>query len=156
MDDTGSVLNDLIGDVRIETIYPDGDGTTTDFTPTGAGTTNADRVDDGDTGPDDDTTYVESSTVGHIDLYTMENLSTAAISTVHAVQAVNFSKKDDAGTRTVRNLVRTGTTTDNGPSGGLNEAYNYFTNILEEDPDTATTWTESGVNGVEVGHEVLT
>jgi hypothetical protein len=156
MDDTGSVLNDFLGDVRIETIYPDDDGTTTDFTPTGAGTTNADRVDDGDAGPDDDTTYVESSTVGHIDLYTMANLATADISAIHAVQAVNFAKKDDAGSRTSRNLIRTGTTTDNGPSNGLNEVYSYATNILEEDPDTATQWTESGVNGVEVGHEVLT
>lgn len=155
MDGTGSALNDYIGDTRIETIYPTVDTAQADFTPLGAGT-NFSEVDDGDAGPDDDTSYNESSTVGHKDLFTMGNLTTNNITTVHAVQTVQYARKDDAGARTSRSLVKTGTTTDNGPSQALGTDYKYFLDVLEVDPDTAIAWTESGVNGVEVGYEVLT
>lgn len=157
MDTSGSINNSLIGDTQIETVYPDGDTAQKDFTPTGAGTTNADRVDDGDAGPDEDTTYVESSTVGHKDLYTMAALATANIDQVFAVQAVTRHKKDDAGTRTARNLVKSGTTTSNGASIGLiNGVYEYGSDVVELNPDTSTAWTETTVNAAEVGQEVLT
>ena len=155
MDNLGGKNDGFLGEVRIETIYPTADTAQADFTPQGAGD-NYVEVDDGDTGPDADTTYNESSTVGHKDLFTMGNLATANISAVHAVQSVNLVRKDDAGARTSRNLVKTGTTTDNGESTALVETYTYALDVLELDPDTATDWTESGVNGVEVGYEVLT
>lgn len=51
---------------RVRTRFPDADGTTTNWTPD-TGTVNYTQVDDN---PDDgDTTYVESSTANHIDLY---------------------------------------------------------------------------------------
>ena len=155
MDALGAQNNDFIGDTRIETIYPTVDTAQADFTPLGAGT-NFSEVDDGDAGPDDDTSHNESSTVGHKDLFTMGNLTTSNITTVHAVQTVTYAKKDDAGARTSSNLVKTGTTTDNSASIALGTDYTYGLGILELDPDTAVAWTEAGVNGAEVGYEVLT
>lgn len=156
MDTTGSKNNGFLGDLKIETLYPDGDSAQIDFTPTGAGSTNADRVDEGDAGHDGDTTYVESSTVGHVDRYSYGDLTTGGILDIYAVQTNSVVKKDDAGARTYRNVLKTGTTTSNGTTLSPTTDYQLFSDVVELDPDTAADWTESGVNGIEAGQEVVT
>lgn len=155
MDTTGSKNNGFLGDLKIETLYPDGDSAQIDFTPTGAGSTNADRVDEGDAGHDGDTTYVESSTVGHVDRYSYGDLTTGGILDIYAVQTNSVVKKDDAGTRSYRNILKTGTTTSNGTTVSPTTDYQLYSDVHELDPDTASDWTESGVNGIEAGQEVV-
>jgi len=155
MDDTGAINNDFIGDVNIEVLIPDGDSAQIDFTPTGAGTTNADRVDDGLAGPDDDTTYVESLTVGHKDRYTVADLTTSNISSIHAVQNSSCMKKDSAGAVTAGMVVLSNVTESVINTQPLSTSYAYVQGIQETDPDTATAWTESGVNAMEIGQTVV-
>jgi len=157
MNDSGPANNGLLGAHRIQTLYPDGDGVTTDFTPTGAGTTNADRVDDGDTGPDGDTTYVESATIGHKDLYTLDDLDSANFREGVAVQVGTVVRKDIAGARTSRNLLRTGGTNFDGTIfSPLENEYTLELDLYVENPDTLSTWEIQDINSLEVGQEVVT
>ena len=71
-DNNGSVNNTFMGDGKVETIYPSAAGAYAEFTPL-AGANYA-AVDE--TTPDAETTYVESSTIGHRDTYTFGDLAT--------------------------------------------------------------------------------
>src|SRR5262249_10906170 len=62
-DATGTTNNNFLGDVRIQSLLPNGAGASTQFTPTGSGT-NYLNVNDV---PDVATTYNSSSTVGDRD-----------------------------------------------------------------------------------------
>jgi hypothetical protein len=151
-DGTGGVNDDFLGDVKVVSLLPDGNGTTSQFTGSDADSTdNFLHVDETDT--DDDTSYVESSTAGHIDLYTFDNLASA--DTVHAVQVNNVVKKDDAGSRTVRAVTRPVATNFFGDSKSpSNGSYTNETHVYDVSPETSIAWTESEINGTEFGVEI--
>lgn len=66
-DTTGSAPhNGFLGPVRCDAVTTSADSTPTDWSPSSGGSSEA-MIDDGDA-PDDDSTYVTSSTVGHTDL----------------------------------------------------------------------------------------
>jgi hypothetical protein len=67
-DGSGSVNNDFLGECRVLTLLPsDGNGSNNDF-DTSAGGSPADHgAMVNDTTPNDDTDYVSSSTVDHVD-----------------------------------------------------------------------------------------
>lgn len=148
LDVTGLTLNDFLGDVTIETVLPDGDGATNDFTQL-SGLTNWEMVDDGAT-PDDDTTYNSSATVDHIDLYTGAAL-TVAHDTVHCVSVLNHTRKEDAGFRTVRALCRNNVTTNEGAARAAGNEYRYQEGIFETDPDGGGAWTTADVDSSQFG-----
>jgi len=155
-DDAGSApYNTFLGDCRVDTIRPNGNGTTSDFLGSDADSTdNYLHVDE--VLPDGDTSYVESLTVGHIDLYTLESLPVTP-GTIFGVQAVAIAKKDDAGARTGNHVLRTGATNYTGtafaPSIG---SYLGFESIWEENPNTAVPWVNADITGLEAGIKVET
>jgi hypothetical protein len=75
--------------------------------------------------------------------------------TIHAVQVVAAAKKDDATTRTYRTNVKSSSTTANGATKALATSYQIFSDVFETDPATSAAWTESGVNAMQVGPEVV-
>jgi hypothetical protein len=56
----------------------------------------------------------------------------------------------------VRTKVKSGAATADGATHGMAGGYRYFRDIHATDPDTATAWTSGGVNGVQIGPEVVT
>lgn len=152
LDGSGTSHNDFIGEFRIETLRPTANGTTNNFTPSAG--SNWQNVDEAES--DDDTTYNESNTVGHIDLFQVEDLTLfEAGDTIEAVQVSDSSIKDNVGSRTLRHLLRSGTTNYEGSDKKLTTNWDkHFFHIWEEDPDTAAAWTQSGVNAVEIGVKV--
>ncbi len=149
-DGTGSDNNDFAGDSKIVTQYPNGEGNVNDFTGSDADSTdNHLHVDETDT--DDDTSYNESSTVDHIDLYTYDDLAVTP-ETIHAVQMNMVVKKDDAGSRTIRAITRPTSTNFEGPiKSPSNGSYLNFIQILNVNPQTSAAWTESTFNATEFG-----
>lgn len=150
LDDTGSTNNDFLGNVKVETLYPDGDGNESDWTPsTGSNWQNVD-----DATPDDDSTYnYVGSGAGFPmnDLYTLDNLTTVQ-GDVFGIQVNSYVRKDDAGSVNLASIVRTGGTTYSGMGvASISDTYDYQRDILEENPDTATAWTISNINGLETG-----
>jgi len=154
VDTTGSApYNTFLGDVRVRTLYPDGAGSSTQWTPLSS--TNVSNIDETGTA-DDDTTYNSSSTPAQKDLFTFGNLPDVS-GTVLAVQARWKARKDDGGTREARSVIKSAATTDNGPTEALGLTYvSYLGDVLTADPATSAAWAIAAVNAIEAGYELIT
>lgn len=151
-DGTGASLNDFLGDRRVEWLPASGPG---HGTPQWTPNTGTNWAAVSQSPSDGDTTYVSSGTAGHLDLYDLADLATVP-SNIAWVQTVLMVRKDDAGSRTVRPVVRSGG--DNYPQStvGANDTYTYDTQILATDPATGQPWEADGVNDLQLGPEVVT
>ena len=152
LDDTGTKLNDFLGDSRIQTFFPDGDGANTDWTTTG--TSHYTEVNDDP--HDGDTTYVESGTAGDRDTFNFPALN-ASPETIHAVQVSGIAKKTDANTQFLRGVAISNTTTgtSNGDATLSNEFSKPLGAIFLDDPNTGTEWTPTDLDNAEFGIEVV-
>jgi len=153
-DDSGSNINTFpLGPQRVATLRPDAEGTTIQFTPQ-TGTDNSAMVDE--VGGADVSTYNESSTVGHIDMYTVDNLAFTP-TTVNAVQVSAQVEATSTTDREFKLKADDGTTI--GASGDMqtpNGGTEYWQNHIWELNPTGAAWTETTVNGMEIGIEVVT
>ena len=150
LDSDGSANNDFLGDCRVETLLPSGAGTNTAWTPSSGD--NYAAVDDAT--PDDDTTYVASSTADQKDTYAMANLGTSP-SEIFGVQTCLTARKDDADARSVAALVRASGTDYAGSTVALSTDYACLLEVRETDPSTTVPWTESGINNIECGVKMV-
>lgn len=149
-DASGSTNNDFLGDCRVDTLLPNGDGNYTSLTPS-TGVSHYLLVDE--TAPNT-TDYNESSTATNKDSYQMVNLGALASQTIYGVQALGAVLKDDAGARSIKVGMRSSSTDSSSAAQALSTSQLYYSNIHETDPATATAWTESGVNAAEALFEV--
>jgi hypothetical protein len=154
LDSTGTSNNDFLGICEVQTILPSGNGTTN--TMTGSDENQVDNyllVDNNASAPPVTTEYVESATEGHKDTYAMGDLT--GTPTVYGVAAAAYAQKDASGAKFLRNVVRSGTTDYAGTSLALSDnTYSLVEETWDQDPDTSTAWTASGVNAMEAGQEV--
>jgi hypothetical protein len=132
---------------KLATHQATGAGTTTQWTE-GAYT----DIDESDY---NETDFIATNTNDHVDTFAAQNINAAyALYTVKGVAVGVAAAIDAAATpNDIQAVIRSGTT--NYPSSSLG-----FTNdgssqvkqaIYDDDPDTATTWTQSGVNAMEFG-----
>jgi hypothetical protein len=151
-DTGGSRNNDFLGDVRVVTLRPNADTGQADFTPS-AGSVHYPMVAEA---PDDDgdASYVESGTVGHKDLYGYQDLAASAAA-IMAVQVATVTRKDDAGSRSLRTVLKSGPTMANGAIRVLGTPYALYDDRFEIDPATGAAWTKAGVDALEAGVEVV-
>jgi hypothetical protein len=150
LDNTGTQNNDLIGDCRIETLYPNGAGNYAQLSANGAGT-NYGCVNEHPA--DDDTTYVAGNSVGNKDSYAFANPA-GTINTVYAVQMNMRARKDNAGTRTVARLFRASATDYLGSDNSLSTSYALYRDVMEKNPDTNAAWTSADITALEAGVKV--
>lgn len=148
-DQNGSTNNDFLGDCRIDTQFPNGDGATTNFA-TSSGTTHYTLVDE--TAPNT-TDYVDSANVGDRDLYDFTNLTALATSTVYGVQVSTAALKDDAGSRSIAVTARSGGTNVDGATQALSTSQLYFSSVFETDSASAQ-WNQSSVDAAQFGIKV--
>lgn len=149
-DTTGSVNNDFLGDVRVEALFPNGNGNTSNLVGSdGNSTDNYLLVDE--TAPNT-TDYVESSTVSDKDTYAYTNL-TPTSGTVKGVQILSYARKTDAGTRSIATIARHSGTEVDSSNFTLSTSYAYFRDIRETKPGGGA-WSISDVNGAEFGVKV--
>ena len=153
-DNTGSVNNDFLGDIRIETIYPTAAGDVTQFTPT----TGANWQCVSETPENGDTSYVAGVTPGTKDLYQVNDLSTNP-TLVHGIQISTIARKDDAGNRVISPIVKSGgveydhTATN---AFGLADGYTLHLDLWETNPNGNVLWTGSTINAMQLGIKVVT
>ncbi|MGH7343291.1 MAG: hypothetical protein ACREK4_00130 [Candidatus Rokuibacteriota bacterium] len=151
-DGAGSSNNNFLGDCRVDYYAPNGAGNSTQLTRGGADSgANWSQVDE--TPPNDDTDYNQSSNVGDIDLYDVTDM-THTPSSIFGVQLNLNAKKDDAGTRSIAGVVRSGGTNYEGGTQALSTSYVYYLEVRETDPDTSAAWTKTGVNNAQFGVKV--
>ena len=149
-DGTGSSNNDYLGDCRVDTIYPNGSGAHSDFTPQGSGA-NWENVDE--TLMDEDSSYNHSNTIGHKDSFAFTNLPTIT-GTIFGVQACLGARKDDAGVRVVRPLTRIDGTDYEGGDQYLASSFLFARNIWEQNPDTSSAWVQADIDDAEFGYKI--
>lgn len=147
LDASGSANNDFLGNCRVSALAPGSAGDSTQWTPSAG--SNYQCVDDGEL-LDEDTTYNETSTNGHQDLYHYGNLPSEA-ATVIGVQIITETRVT-SGSVGLSSTIKTGTTTSQGSADTITST-SYVTSfrVEEEDPDTSTAWTVSGVDGAQFG-----
>lgn len=150
-DSNGSfLLSDSNGSWYIEGIVPNGVGDSSQLTPTsGDNYTNVDEIPD-----DGDTSTVSSASAGDQDLYEYENLTAFASGgfSIKATQILSVAEQD--GGESLISVVKSGTTTDKDTAQSLGTVYETLSRIVEDNPDTASAWTESEVNNAQFGVEV--
>lgn len=152
-DGTGAApFNGFLGEVRCDAYFPTADGTYKEFTPN-SGTDNFSRVNQ--TAPDDDTTFVSSSTVGARDTYVMGQI-THNPSIIYASKLTSYAKKTDAGDRSLTLLTRAGGTDFDGVTTSLsNGSYTAISETRTVNPATGLAWTKAELNATEFGQKVV-
>jgi hypothetical protein len=153
LETAGGGEDDFLGDVRVECLFPNGNGATNDWDGSdGNSVDNYLLVDE--TAPNGDTDYVESTSVADRDLYEYGNLATAS-GTVYGVQILPSAKKTDTGARSIASVARlTGGTDEVGADLPLGTAYAYRIEGVREEKPGGGAWTIADVNAAQFGTEV--
>lgn len=132
---------------KIYTLYPSGNGNSSGFTGSdGNSTDNYALVDEAAISSTD---YVQAASSSLKDTYAFGNL-TVTPATIYGVQTC-LSGSLDSGTRDISPVIRSGGSDYNGTTVSPSTAVYTYTEMFENDPATATAWTESGVNNAEFG-----
>lgn len=147
-DDSGAKNNSFPVPSRILCLFPTGDGVSSDYTRN-VGASDWEAVDEVQS--DDDTTYIESSTVGHVSYFDVQD-PVAFNAAVFAVAVNTIDKRDDVGARTARHKIRFGA----GPTVSNGAAYSpaaaQYTNSQTIFEDTIS---QSELDGLQIGAEVM-
>lgn len=151
-DGTGGVNDDFLGDIRVEALFPNGNGNSSQFDGSDGNTTDNYLLVDDTTSPDGDTTYVQSPDAGDKDTYAYTNL-TPATGTVYGLQIVPYARKTDAGARSIVSVARHSGSETDGPVQALSTSFVYYPDIRETKPGGGS-WSISDVNGAEFGQKV--
>lgn len=152
-DGTGGSYDDYLGDCRVQTVYPNGNGNSSVLVGSdGNSTDNYLLVDEAST-PNDATDYVESSTPGDEDTYAYGNLS-AASGSVHGIQIIPRARKTDAGTRSIVTVARHSGTEEDSAAMTLNTTWGYVGRDLRQTKPGGGAWSISDINAAEFGVKV--
>lgn len=144
----GTVNNTFLGDCSVQTIFPNGDGASSQWVGSdGNSVSNYALVNE--TTPST-ANYVESGTPGNIDTYAYGDLPAGS---VKGVVHRSYAAKSDTGPQSFRQTARIGGVNYPGSDVALGTGYGVTTRVLETSPATSAAWSVSEVNGAEFGVE---
>ena len=146
-DTTGLINNNFLGDVRIDTLLPNADGTYNDGVPS-TGTTSWNILDNV---PATTSSYVTVTNVGEKETLQFTNLQAISTQTIHAVKVNYNSAKSDSGLVFGAAVAVSGATVGEATSATLATSYSAQSGTFLTDPATGSAWTESAVNSAEFG-----
>ena len=149
-DNSGSSLNNFLGNTRVPAQTPNGVGASTQWTPTGSASFNWQLASNPYM---DDSSYVSCSTAGDIDLYTVSPVANAP--QILAVQSIVVARQDDSGQRQIKSVIQSGSTQATGAVVNTSGSYAGHTDIFNVDPNTGSSWTYGAVNALQVGAELV-
>lgn len=148
-DTVGATNSDWSGNLRVKTQFMIANGATDNFTigGTAPAATNWQSVLNQNL---DDTKFVYSSTIGHIDLYTPDpNLNSPLVRSLQVKMAL---RQDDATQRIARAVIRIGSTNYVGSVDQYtNQTFTFYTERFELNPATGVSFTGAEVNGLQAG-----
>lgn len=140
-------INDFLGDIRIDAAFPTSDGANTAWSPQGAG---SHYVEVDDNPSDDDTTYIDSTSVGNKDTYGFPNLA-ATGDTIKAVSILIHGKKVSSGLSGIKAIMRMSGTDYLSAEQFQSGSYSYREFFFVKQPSDSNAWTESNYNAAEKG-----
>jgi len=140
-----------LGDHRVRAYMPSSDNSV-QWTPSAGSNYNCVNEAAPTNPSPDNTDYVRSSTAGHLDLYGLPD--TSGSPTITAVQVITRISKDEALTRTMRNVLKLSGTTVTGATKTLTPSW--VTNqFIRSDKPGGTGWTSSDLDSLLAGIEVV-
>ena len=150
-DTTGESAPAPVPDRRFALLIPNGNGDLSQFTGS-----DGDQVNNyqlvGEIPPNGDTDYVKANASGLKDLYQMTTTTPPAGFTFGALIALAYARKAAAeDTTTVIPIIKSGATEQEGSAQSLGTSYALRWNRFPTDPATGNPWTQSAVDGVQVG-----
>ena len=105
-------------------------------------------------GPNDDTSYNYSNTVGATDVFVCAPPTLTGV--IPAVK-VNFrARKDDAGVRELAPIIRPGTTNHQGSAIEITSNYFNRGSVWQTNPDTGQAWNPSDIANLKFGYKIVT
>jgi len=147
LDETGSTNNTFLGPVKVETIFPSADSAV-DCTPS-TGSDNYALLDDN--AANDDTDYVTGA-AADVDLYDYPSVDSNVI---FGLVVNTVCRETDATPLDIVQLAKSGSTTGSSAAETIGSStYVMRKAIFEENPDTSSAWTNSGVNAAQFGFEI--
>lgn len=139
----------FLGDCKVDTVFADGNASVT-WTP--LANTNWQEVKE--VVFDGDLTYNFTSTPGNEDLLNFGPLD-PLVTAVIGVQVTGAYRKDDAGSRTLKQGIKSGATTGYGATRNLPDSYVYWSDMFVLNPDTSATWTKTEVDAASAGYNLV-
>ena len=149
LDASGSVNNDFLGNMRVQTLRADGAGDSTQWAPdTGS---NYARVNEQVCG--DDTNYVQDGTTDDLDLYNYT--APTALTAVAGVVVCDDCKEMDATAFNIKTVCKSASTTsaDAGQAIG-STTYKTRRRVMEQNPDGPTGWDKTSLAAAQFGVKV--
>ncbi len=176
LDGEGSVANDLIGDVRVDTIYPNGAGFYTNFEPEPSSNANWENVEPriyaryqypdlwtypplrsflyNGTGANFATYNKAEDTLR--ETYNLESLSVLD-KPIYGLQTNSIFRKTDAGKKQVEQTIRVSSTDyDSGRVIDVPDWSKNYTYPVTVNPFTTNAWTEAEIAALESGIKIVT
>jgi hypothetical protein len=151
-DTSGTVANSWLGDVRVDTYFPNANGDLSQMVGSDGNSTNNYQL-VGVAAPVA-ANYTQSATVGAEDLYGITDMVHTP-SAILGVLATAAAKKDDAGARTVKLRARSGSANAESESDiVLGTSRQRITSLFEVDPATGAPWTKAGLNAAQFGFKI--
>lgn len=148
------ISDDLVGDVIIDTLRPNGDGTAQDWIAN-TGTASS-AIDDLNHSSDGDTTYVSSTNSGDKSEFSLTDLLNSS-SSIISVQPRVKEKKTDIGDRSYRTYLLSNGNIGNGNTLSPGTAYSWdFNGLFDLNPDGSAAWDDAAINALQVGLESVT
>lgn len=148
-DDSGSYNNDFVGDRRVLTLMPNADTAQADWSLS-TGVDGYALIDD--VAPDDDSTYIYTGAPGSpgpVSEFDLDDLP-GGVASISGVVVVNRSRKTDAGIANLQLGVVSGSSEAIGSDRAITEAYTYYHDVVETDPDTAAPFTPTAVDALKI------
>jgi hypothetical protein len=139
-----------LGPKVITTLRPASDSSV-QFSPD-SGVTNFSRVNE--TSSDEDTSYVQDNTSGHVDLYGYGGLGFIP-STVTSVQVTTRARNPASGSVSYKTRCSSGGSTSDSAAVVANSNYQHNHTVYNQDPHTSAAWTPSGLAAALFGITVV-
>lgn len=134
----------FLGDVRVDALDLAGNATPQDWTPD---TGNAWERLNATAG------YITGTTLGDESRFEMADY-TAVTTAIYGIQVSASARKTDAGSRSFAIEVKSDSTTSVSSAIALGDTTTEYRYTLLTDPDTATAWTDGGIDALQVGVKV--
>lgn len=136
------------GDCRVQALYPQANGNYTAWTPsTGSGWQCVDEA-----LMNSDTDYVSSATTGQRNSYDFQSIGTG---TIKAVQHVTTHRKDDVGSRTIKQFARVSGTDYDDSAVSVADTYLMQRRVMSVNPATGTAWSSAALDAAEFGTQLF-
>lgn len=147
-DTSGTINNTFLGDVRVDSLKAQADGSLNQWAVTPSGTAAWEAVSD-----EDESTNINAPNIGLRQSFDVEPLPVMATPAIFGVQLTLLARKTDAGLGKVKGLVVSGAQTAVSPEVILQEQQAWQCALFERNPNGNVQWTEAAFNAAEFGVE---